>query len=328
MRYGFGMTRAAAAALVLAVAVVCGGCRVGVGQSPSTVPVSPTDGSPGSTLVEGLRSPPGTLLLGAPFPRPHGAAALMLVTGDPLVAFRDLVEQAQRGGFGLQPQSIIGPCWISTAAHNWWHSDHQAALVRPVPSSVTGLGCAVQGWTAPGSGRSRSLGLRLLVGAAERPYLAHLSLSYAVAENEVARAMPSPTAPVRIPALASPVMPGPLTRVAAAGVGLGWRFGTEPQLRIAKGTSLLAPAFPEPAGCGTSGFVAVLAVTGRVGPVVDDYAAQFARAGLDRQDRRVLRTPSGDTTYLHATTAGGGDATLTAIIRNGAAYALIERCQD
>lgn len=284
---------------------------------------SPKGGLPGSALVEDLRSPPETVLLGTTFVHPKGATALMLITGDPIAAFRDLVDQAQRAGYGLQPESSIGPCWVSTSAGNWWQHPEQALTVH-VLSGISGLGCAVAGWTATTGHKSRYLSLRLLVGANNQPYLAHLSLDYTVADNAPAVTGPSPITPVRIPTVASPIKARPLTQ-ANVGSVLASPINTEQELQVAAGSSLMAPAFP--AECAAGGFVAVLRVTGVVGSVVDSYAAQFARVGLDEQDRSNPVADS-DETYLHATTAGGGDATMTTAIVNGDTYALVTRCQD
>ncbi len=275
-------------------------------------------------LVGDLRSPPGTVLLGGTFVRPGGAAAMMLITGDPIVAFRDLVEQAQRAGFDVQPQSTAGPCWVSTTAHDWWQSPGQA-LTEGLPSAVSGLSCAVAGWTAATGDESRFLSLRLLVGAADRPYLAHLSLDYVIADDAATVTGASPAVPIRLATVRSPLYPRPLT---AADVGsvLAPPFNTERELHVATGSSLVAPVFP--ADCAAGGFVAVLRVTGSVGSVVDEYAAQFARAGLREQQRRNRVGPDADGIYLHATTAGGGDATITTTVANGGTYALVVRCQD
>lgn len=322
-RYYVGVNRMVTSALALALSTMLAGCTGVAARESSPMPASPKGGLPGSALVEDLRSPRGTVLLGGTFVRPNGAAALMLITGDPIVAFRDLVEQAQRAGFGLQPQSTVGPCWVSTAADNWWQ-DPGHALTEPVFSAVSGLGCAVAGWTATVGHTSRFLSLRLLVGAADQPYLAHLSLDYAVADNAAA-VMASPTAPVRVPAVASPLNPRPLTQ-AKVGSVLALPFNTERKLQIASGSSLLAPPFPS--DCAAGGFVAVLAVTGVVGSIVDSYAAQFARVGLHEQERSNPVGPNTDGTYLHATTAGGGDATITTTTANGDTWAMVTRCQD
>jgi hypothetical protein len=310
-------------ALALALSMMLAGCDGVAVRDSSSVPASPKGGLPGSVLVEDLRSPPGTVLLGGTFVRPNGAAALMLITGDPIVAFRDLVEQAQRAGFGLQPQSSVDPCWVSTTADNWW-LDPGRALTERVPSAVSGLGCAVAGWTAATGHKSRFLSLRLLVGAADRPYLADLSLDYVVGDNAAAVMGASPFAPVSVPAVASPLKAPPLTE-ADVGSVLAPPFNTERELQVATGSSLLAPLFP--ADCAAGGFVAVMRVTGVVDSVVDSYAAQFARVGLRDQRRNTVDSDTGGTS-LYATTPGGGDATITTTIANGDTYALVTRCQD
>jgi hypothetical protein len=319
------MNRVVTSALALILSMMLAGCDGVAVRASSRVPASPKGGPPGSILVEDLHSPPGTVLLGGTFVRPNGAAALMLITSDPIVAFRDLVEQAQRAGFDLQPQSTVGSCWVSTTVDNWWRDPGQALSER-VPSAVSGVGCAVAGWTTTTGHKSRFLSLRLLVGAADQPYLAHLSLDYTVADNAPAISTEaSPTTPIRLPTAASPLTPLPLTQEDVPSV-LAPAFNTERELQVATGSSLLAPAFPS--DCAAGGFVAVLRVTGAEGSVVDEYAAQFARAGLREQQRRNPVDPDTGGTYLRATTAGGGDATITTTIANGDTYALVARCQD
>src|SRR5262245_51601880 len=105
-----------------------------------TVTASASGSAPGSPLFAGLRTPPGTLLLGGVFPRPSGSVALMLVTGDPLVAFADLAAQAGRAGLSLEQTSGIAPCWVSTTVDNWWNGD-TTLVGGSAPGRPTGLGC-------------------------------------------------------------------------------------------------------------------------------------------------------------------------------------------
>jgi hypothetical protein len=311
--------------LALALSTLLTGCRADTPPTPTGVPASPTGAPPGSPLVDGLRTPPGTLLLGGAFPRPRGAAAVMLVTGDPMDAFRDLAGQAQRRGYALRPQLTAGSCWLSTDPGAWWNGPGDDGAGRSPASEIHGLGCAVTGWTATSGGQRRYVSLRLLVGATDRPYLAHLGLAYTVADADAVVPVPSAGA-FEPPALESPFRPLVLTRVPGTGEALGQPFVTEPALRVAAGTSMLAPPFP--ADCGAGGFLAVLAVTGDVGAVVEAYAAQFTRAGLPEQQRPALPTGPPGATYLIATTAGGGEATITTIVAGDRRYALVERCQD
>ena len=78
-------------------------------------------------------------------------------------------------------------------------------------------------------------------------------------------------------------------------------------------------------GCGTYGFAVVLKATGTMETAVSEYAAQFAKEGLTEQVRERGSSPG---TIVHATTAGGGDAHVTAITANDATYLLIDRCAD
>lgn len=317
--------RATAALLALALSPVLAACSGGAAPTPAGVPASPTGAPPGSTLVDGLRTPPGTLLLGGVFPRPRGAAAVMLVTGDPVGAFRDLAGQAQQRGYDLRPHGAEQSCWVSMDPDRWWSRPGEYDSWSPPASGITGLGCGMAGWTGASGGQGRYVSLRLLAGVADRPYLAHLGLTYAVADAAEVYPVP-PAGGFEPPPPASPFEPPPLTRVPGPGAELGLPFITEPALRVAAGTAPLAPAFP--ADCGAGGVVAVLAVTGEIASVVEEYAAQFARAGLRQQERPALPAGSGEAVYLSATTAGGGDATITAMIVNDHGYALVERCLD
>ncbi|SEF17812.1 hypothetical protein [Jiangella alba] len=74
--------------------VACGDGDGGGSATPSGEP-------PGSPVTADLTVPPGTVLLGAPFPHAGGTEALLLVDGDPVAAFGDLVDQLRAAG--LQP---------------------------------------------------------------------------------------------------------------------------------------------------------------------------------------------------------------------------------
>src|ERR1044071_2300781 len=96
---------------VVAVATVLFGvsaCDARDGDA-ATVTATSSGSPPGSPLFADLRTPQGTLLLGGVFPRPGGATAVMLLTGDPLVAFADLAGQAARAHLSLAPTSVA-PC--------------------------------------------------------------------------------------------------------------------------------------------------------------------------------------------------------------------------
>ena len=133
---------------------------------------------------------------------------------------------------------------------------------------------------------------------------------------------------LRLPVIDSPVQPRPLPAVPDVGADLGWplaaRFADNPY-RVAAGGRLLAPVFVWGPTCGTNGFAVVLKATGTVETVISQYAAQFVKEGLTEQERERGSSPG---TILHASTAGGGDAHVTAITANSATYQLIDRCAD
>jgi hypothetical protein len=337
------MTRLAAVLawpLSLSLSVALVGCSDNNTIAPRSVAAVPEGPAAGSPLMDRLHVPVGTQLLGGVFPRRSGTAALLLVTGDPVAAFVDLVDQAWHAGFELQAGQAGGDaCWLSAASDgrrglrlgdvlvdDWWDHPGQPLGQLPAPTEIAGLACVVSGWTAPRDGQQRWLDLRLAVSSGDDPYLAHLAVGYSV--NLGPRFVRPSSDALRLPVIDSPVQPRALPAVPGVGADLGWpftaRFASNPY-RVAVGSRLLAPVFVWGPACGTYGFAVVLKATGTVETVVSEYAAQFAKDGLTEQDRERGSSPG---TILHATTAGGGDAHVTAITANNATYLLIDRCED
>jgi hypothetical protein len=313
--------------LLAAMAVLLGtaACTATDGDTV-TVTASASGSTPGSLLFAGLRTPPGTLLLGGVFPRPNGSVALMLVTGDPLVAFADLAAQADRAGLSLEPTSSGTPCWVSTTVDNWWNGE-VVPIGEPTSGRPAGLGCGAAAWSAQPDGTRRWLSLRMLVGTSGTPYLAHLVAETAVGDATAPTATAAP--PLTLPAVASPVMPPPMIAVPAVGAPLLRLTPHDPPgpFVVAAGSELVAPAFPS--DCGGGGFVAVLRSRGDAGSVIDEYAAELTAAGLTDQHRRSLDTPMGPATYVDGWTAGGGDGSVTALpMVDGVTHLMVARCGD
>lgn len=325
-------------ARVVASALLLGGiaaCSPGSTEPTAKPTGGPTLGAmpaglpPGTPLVETLRTPRGTLLLGQVFPQGSGATALMLVVGDPLKVWSDFVDQAGRAGFGLVAGSGNEACWLSTAPNRWWDGPGETALGGPPPSGVTGVGCDAYGNAPAGrDGRRRSLILQMRVGSTPEPYLAHLLLQYGVYDDGTGMSPAAgPSAGVSAAKSASPVLPEPFTHVAAAGAPLGQPFFDGEGYRVAAGSVMLAPAFPSP--CGGGGFVAVVRATESAAAVVDRYAEQFRRAGLTTEERRRISFGTMTAAKVSLTTAGGGEGTITTVTAaDGMSYLLVERCND
>lgn len=318
--------------LVLSLSVILGGCG-GVDVSAQTVAVSPEGPAAGSPLMDELRVPAGTRLLGAAFPRRAGSAALLLVTGDPVAAFADLVRQARQAGFGLQADHAGGhACLLSTVKYDWWDHPTQSLGQQPAPTGTTGLVCAASGSTGPRSARQRFLQLRLAVSTGDHPYLAHIAVGLSLTDGS-AVAMPAPGS-LELPQPGSPVEPLPLPAVPGVGAELGAPFTARlhPDLyHVAAGSRLIAPAFAWGIVCGSNfGFAVVLKITGKPDTVMSDYAAQFAKDNLTDQKRVQLAGAGGNATAVDATSTDGtgGDASATAVTSGIRTYLLIDRCGD
>lgn len=290
-----------------------------MGATPTGLPV-------GTPLVDTLRTPQGTLLLGQVFPQESGATALMLVTDDPLKVWADLVDQATRAGFGLVAGSGAEACWLATAMSRWWDGSGAIPISGRHPTELTGLGCDAYGDAPAGAGgKRRSLILQMRVGSTPQPYLAHLLLLYGVYDDTGTSPMAGPSA--QVSAATSPVVPEPFTQVPAADAPLGQPFFDGEEYRVAAGSVMLAPAFPGP--CGGGGFVAVVRATESVAAVVDRYAEQFRHAGLTTEARSEIGFASMTASKVSLTTAGGGEGTITAVTAtDGRTYLLVERCND
>lgn len=317
---------AAASALLLGVITACSTGSAGSTSGPATG-ATPAGLPPGTPLVETLRSPHGTLLLGQVFPQESGAIALMLVTGDPLKVWSDLVDQATRAGFGLVAGFGDAGCWLSTERNSWWDRPGEIPLSGRSPTGLTGLGCDAYGDAGGGAGvKRRSLVLQMRVGSTPEPYLAHLLLQYGRYDDPGTSPASGPSAQVS-GGSPSPVLPRPFTGVPAGDAPLGPPFFQGEEYRVAAGSVMLAPAFP--GLCGAGGFVAVVRATESVPVVVDRYAEQFRQAGLRTEERREVRFGSVTAPTVSLTTAGGGEGAITAVTAgDGTTYLLVQRCND
>jgi hypothetical protein len=149
------------------------GCA-GMGGVPATEPTGPP---PGTRLADWLVSPPGTVVLGSPFPRPDGTfAALLLVTGRPVAAVRDVLRQAADAGFtGPSYGRESTPACVTRSGDDWAHNDARP-LGSAVPDDARWLICGVNAEGPATPQGDRRFGLSLIVGTGGRPYLSHLYL--------------------------------------------------------------------------------------------------------------------------------------------------------
>jgi hypothetical protein len=286
----------------------------------------PTGLPAGTPLVETVRTPPGTLLVGRVFPTEFGAIAVLLVTGDPLVAWADLVNQAAAAGFVFVPASGADPCWVSHAQDGWWYKPDDPDARRPT-AGVSGLGCGVYGWARPNAeGRRRHLDLQMWIGAAAQPYLAHLVVRYFARPDDPGRTdIDGSRVQVPVVASSSPVRPRSFGRLPGVGARIGAPFFDE-GYRVASGSGLLAPVAP--GACAAGGFLAVLRTTGPTVDVVESYAAQFRKGGLRTEERPEVHAGPVPATLVRLSSAGGGDATIIATGPDRAGFLVIDRCND
>lgn len=346
---------------VLAVALA--GCADAGG-----VPVTGPSGlPPGTHLADWLISPPGTVVLGSPFPGPDGGfAALLLVIDRPVAAVREVLRQAADAGFTVSTydgQEPTPACWTRSGAGR---SDGEA---RPVggalPADTRWLTCEVNA-EGPATRRGyRRLSLNLVVGTDGRPYLSHLYLQeQRVPEDQVpgpvasigpetrvrgpgGAVVPAPGArPVRppvpptpshrtLPAIpaSAPELDPPRYPAALPGAGqrLAKRFAPGREAyRVLDGSQLVGPEFPS--ACATGGFHAVLRLDSATIDGYDDMARAAAFRGMSRADAepdRTFRYGDGTATYRAYHAPGAGDLVLVAVSRpRGPAFLLLSRCND
>ncbi len=273
-------------------------------QTGAPLPASVEGGGPGTALVDGIKSPAGTVVLGAVFPMAGGHQAVLQVTGDPYQVLRDLRDQVMRAGYRLDPSTE--PCTADSETVG--------------RSKVASMDCTITGQT-PDSNGTTMVFISMIVSTGPGPYAANVVIQMQTAATN--RAFPAPAAGsmVTIPDGRAPFQPGPVPGVPAVGERINDPYGhLGEQYQVAAGSRMLIPTFR--IGCLTGGFYAVVRADAPVTQVVDDYVHQFEAARLEV-------TSLGIAGYTTLSEAGGGDASVaTATATSGTHYVLLSRCND
>lgn len=283
---------------VLLSALLVVACGDGDGGSSAT----PSGEPPGSPVTADLTVPPGTVLLGAPFPHAGGTEALLLVDGDPVAAFGDLVDQVRAAG--LEPLT--------------YHPDDDAepATCRLRDDDPSTLECETHAFGPDGY----RLDLTLLVSEDDDPYLSFVRVTEVT--GSPSSPLPDLEAEAPTPDGASPVTPPPVPdELPGPGDPIGAPFAPSGEEHtLLDGYELLAP--PVPATCATGGFVAVVRGTG--GQSTADAVAAWAEH-LGEESFAQVPEPDVDATG-RVVLSGAGAGTVT--VTGAGEYVLLDRCND
>lgn len=298
------MRRVAALLSTLTLLVACGD-----DDGDSAAP--PTGAPPGSPVTADLTVPPGAVLLGAPFPHKGGTEALLLVDGDPVAAFADLVEQVRAAG--LEPLTY----------HPDEDADPATCRLRDDTDAPT-LECETHAFGPDGY----RLDLNLLVGEDDDPYLSFVRVTEAT--DSPSSPLPGLEVEAPTPDGESPVTPPPVPDDRPGpGDPIGAPFAPAgEEHRLLDGYEVLAP--PVPPTCATGGFVAVVRATDGQRPG-DAVAAWVERLGEESfaqapaVDSDVAATIDGVATR-RVVLSGPGAGTVT--VTGAGEYVLLDRCND
>ncbi|WP_053203336.1 hypothetical protein [Jiangella muralis] len=310
---------------VLLSALLVVACGDGDGGSAAT----PAGEPPGSPITADLTVPPGTVLLGAPFPHAGGTEALLLVDGDPVAAFGDLVDQVRAAGLEpltYHPDDDAEPaaCQVADVTYPDATGERWPLGSDDLPDGPLALECETHAFGPDGT----RLDLNLLVSERPDPYLsfvrvteAHDSPSSPLPGMEAAAPTPSGESPVTPPPVPDD-LPGPGDPIGAPFTPSGEEH------RLLDGYELLAPAVRPT--CTTGGFVAVVRGTG--GQSTADAVGAWAEHLGDESFAQVPAPGSDDTATIggvetrQVVLSGAGAGTVT--VTGAGEYVLLDRCND
>ena len=156
--------------LAVAAALVAAACGGGAGGGVPDVASAP----PGSAMMEGLRVPEGSRLVGPVFARPapevvgappgaRATVALLEVDGDPFAAWDDLARQARALGAPLPSSGVCA--WYDVGDHEGSVRQPQPAAAGRPPGEVA-LSCEASAQGPTGGGELMSVTARLWRGSA------------------------------------------------------------------------------------------------------------------------------------------------------------------
>ncbi|MBB5785867.1 hypothetical protein [Jiangella mangrovi] len=277
---------------------------VACGDGGSGGSATPTGEPPGTAITADLTVPPGTVLLGTSFPHDAGTEALLLVTGDPVAVFADLVDQVRAAGLDpltYHPDEDAAPsaCRVADVAYPGGESE--------------ALECEAHAF-GPSAYR---LDLELVVSEHPEPYLSFVRITEV--RDSPSSPLPGLEAEAPTPEGDSPVtppdfpagLPGPGDRIGAPFAPSGEEHA------LLDGYELLAP--PMMSTCATGGFVAVVRAVD--GP--SDAVAAWAEH-LGEESFAQVPEPEVNGARLVLSGAGAGTVTVT----GSGDYVLLDRCND
>lgn len=222
---------------------------------------------PGTPLGAGLSVPEGAVLAGIPFPdlAGDGFRALLVVTGDPVATYNEVVSQALSLGMARGGACLGGEGSITCAGHLVDVADGESLRIELRRSNDGGSvvsGLALE-YRPPGSE----------------------SVGDGAGTTEAVASPTAPLSPVELP----PTIPPPPD----IDVGVALRPQDAPARHVELGTELVG--LPGPCACQGTGWSFVVAVEGRVRDIIAAYGRQFADLGEppDVSDRYR----SGETTF-------------------------------
>lgn len=299
---------------------------------------APTGEPPGTPITADLSVPPGTVLTGAPFAHAAdeggpvvGTEALLQVTGDPVEAFADLVEQVRAAGLDpltYHPDEDAEPavCQVADVSYPEAVGERWPLGSDDIPDGddPLTLECEAHAFGPDGY----RLDLELVVSEHPEPYLSFVRITEV--RDSPSSPLPDLEAVAPTPAGDSPVTPPDVPdELPGPGDPLGAPFTPSgEEHRLLDGYALLAP--PIPPTCATGGFVAVVRATDGQRP--DDAVAAWVEQ-LGVESFAEVPAVDGDVTTTHdgvevrrVVLSGPGAGTVTVTGADG--HVLLDRCND
>ncbi|TDD69140.1 hypothetical protein E1262_14060 [Jiangella aurantiaca] len=322
------------AALLSALFPLVAGCADDDGGGSA----APTGAPPGSPITADLTVPPGTVLLGAPFPYAAtddgpaaGTEALLLVDGDPVAAFAGLVDQVRAAGLVpliYHPDEDAEPaaCQVADVTYPDAVGDRWPLGSDDLPDGddPLALECETHAFGSDGY----RLDLKLVVSERTDPYLSFVRITEV--QDSLSSPLPDLEAEAPTPAGDAPVTPPPVPDdLPGPGDPIGVPFAPSgEEHRLLDGYELLAP--PVTSTCATGGFVAVVRGTEgqSTGDAVDTWVEHLGGesfAQVPAPDGDVSATIGGvPTRRVVLSGAGAGTVTVT----GAGEHVLLDRCND
>ncbi|TDC50471.1 hypothetical protein E1212_14885 [Jiangella ureilytica] len=325
--------RTIALLLTVALLVACGSDDGGSSGSGD-----PTGAPPGTAITAELTVPPGTVLAGAPFAYAAeddgpvaGTEALLLVTGDPVEAFADLVEQVRTAGLDpltYHPDADAEPstCLVADVTYPETAGERWPLGSDDIPGGDDPLSLECEAHAFGPSGYR--LDLKLVVSEHSEPYLSFIrvtevqdSPSSPLPDLEAEAPTPEGDSPVTAPEFPAE-LPGPGDTIGAPFTPSGEEH------RLLDGYALAAP--PVLPACVTGGLVAV--VGGTEDQTTDEAVGTWVEH-LGADSFAQVPAPDSDVTTTHdgvslrrVVLSGPGAGTVTVTGVGG--YVLLDRCND